>query len=131
MSTTTKILLTVGISLASAMVSLVVVGIVVVRLPADYFSDPKRRTVHPRHPVLRVLKIALKNLLGLGLVALGIALSVPGVPGQGLLTIFLGVMLLDFPGKYRVERWFLRRPAISGAINRLRARWGRKALQVP
>jgi hypothetical protein len=30
-------------------------------------------------------------------------MSVPGVPGQGLLTILLGVMLLDFPGRRSLE----------------------------
>jgi hypothetical protein len=131
LTTTQKFLLAAGLAVLSAVVSLLVVGIVAVRLPADYFVDPKRRTFHTDHPALRILKIVLKNLLGLVLVALGIALSVPGVPGQGLLTIFLGILLLDFPGKYRVERWFLRRPAILGAINRLRARWAKPPLQLP
>jgi hypothetical protein len=26
------------------------------------------------------------------------------LPGQGLLTILIGVMLLDFPGKYPLDR---------------------------
>jgi hypothetical protein len=41
----------------------------------------------------------LRNLLGLALVGLGALLSLPAVPGQGLLTIFAGLMLMDLPGK--------------------------------
>jgi hypothetical protein len=55
---------------------------------------------------------------------LGIALSLPGVPGQGLLTILIGAMLLDFPGKRRCEKWILRRRGVLSTINKLRARRG-------
>jgi hypothetical protein len=55
-------------------------------------------------------------------------MSVPGVPGQGLLTILIGVMLLDFPGKRRLERWLLRRRGVLAAINKVRARYGRPPL---
>ncbi|MBA3256811.1 MAG: hypothetical protein H0T64_09210 [Pyrinomonadaceae bacterium] len=69
-----------------------------------------------------------KNLLGVVLVVVGILLSLPGVPGQGILTILLGVMLLDFPGKPRLEHWLVSRPKILQAINRLRHRFSKPAL---
>ena len=106
------------------------VTIVLVRLPKDYFVDAKSRTLHTLHPAARIVLTILKNLLGLMLVMGGIILSIPGVPGQGFLTIFLGIMLLDFPGKYPLERAILRRPAILGAINRIRARFQREPLDV-
>ena len=56
--------------------------------------------------------------------------SLPGVPGQGLLTIFMGVMLIDFPGKHRFERWLVSRRVILAAANRLRAKAGRPPLEV-
>jgi hypothetical protein len=61
-------------------------------------------------------------------VALGIVLSLPGVPGQGLLTILLGIMIMDFPGKDRLEQKLLSRPSIVNAINRLRARFDKPPL---
>jgi hypothetical protein len=64
------------------------------------------------------------------LVALGIVLSLPGVPGQGLLTVLLGVMLLDFPGKSRLEQKLLSRPSIVNAINKLRARFKKPPLEL-
>lgn len=128
MGTWEKVAIAAGISIASALVSLAVVTVVLVRIPADYFTDPKHRTTHAKHPAVRILLLVLKNLLGIVVVIAGIAQSLPGVPGQGLLTIFLGIMLLNFPGKYRLERAILRRPSILGAINRIRARFGKPAL---
>ena len=81
-----------------------------------------------RHLALRMLGIFAKNLLGLVLVGLGVVMSLPGVPGQGVLTILLGVMLLDFPGKRRLELMLVSRPRVFRAINRLRARFDKPPL---
>ena len=58
----------------------------------------------------------------------GLAMLV--LPGQGLLTILIGLMLLDFPGKRRLERRIVARPAILAMLNRMRARRGRDPLRV-
>jgi hypothetical protein len=79
-------------------------------------------------PVVRVLAIIGKNLLGVVLVVLGILLSLPGVPGQGVLTILLGIMLLDFPGRRRFERWIVGWPKVFNAINKLRQRFDKPPL---
>ena len=71
------------------------------------------------------------NLAGLALVIVGVVLSMPGVPGQGVLTILLGIMLLDFPGKRSVERALVRRAMVHKGINALRARWKRPPIAVP
>jgi UPF0716 family protein affecting phage T7 exclusion len=66
--------------------------------------------------------------LGVVLVVLGILMSVPGVPGQGFLTILLGIMLLDFPGKRNLEYKLVSRPQVLNAINKLRHRFGKPSL---
>jgi hypothetical protein len=110
---------------------LAIVGWLLVRLPARYFTAGHSRDFWiDRHPVLRWSGVLLKNLLGALLVGLGVVLAMPGVPGPGLLTILIGVMLLDFPGKRRFELWLLRRPRIHQAIDRLRARWGKPPLEL-
>jgi hypothetical protein len=120
--------LTIVIAMASASVSVVVVGLVLSRLPADYFVNPDARRPMDRHPVLKVLLILGRNLLGYILIGLGVILSLPGVPGQGLLTILMGVMLIDFPGKHRAERWLLTRRSVLTGVNRFRSRLGRPPL---
>lgn len=101
----------------------------VVRLPADYFVAERRPSVRGR--AARVVLLVLKNLVGLVLVVVGALLSIPGIPGQGFLTIFLGILLLDFPGKHRLERRVLGNPRALAAINRIRASRGRPPLVPP
>src|SRR5215217_6028154 len=112
-------------------VALAVVTLVLVKLPANYFhSSHDREFLVHRHPVLRAVGIFAKNLLGLVLVGAGVVMSLPGVPGQGVLTILLGIMLLDFPGKRALETRIVGRPRVNGAVNALRARFGKPPLML-
>jgi uncharacterized membrane protein YbaN (DUF454 family) len=122
--------LSVGLAVSMAAVSVVIVGYVLARLPADYFVNPDAQRPIDRHPVLKVLAVLTRNVIGYALIALGIILSLPGVPGQGLLTVLMGVMLIDFPGKHRFQRWLVTRRVILGAVNRLRARSGQPPFQM-
>lgn len=109
--------------------SLAIVGGLLIRLPATYFLDRHQRERWiDQHPVVRWSGIALKNVLGVGLIALGCVLSLPLIPGQGLLTILLGLMLLDFPGKRKLERRIVGMPRVLNRVNRLRARFGKPPL---
>jgi hypothetical protein len=117
----------VGVSLFLVTIigSVLVAGFVLVKLPATYFQGFHSRDVWvDRHPVLRLTARFGKNVLGAILVVVGMILALPGVPGQGLLTILIGLMLLDLPGKRRLERRIVGRPRILRTINRLRKRFG-------
>lgn len=118
----------VALGVGSAVVSLLVVGRVLSRLPADFFVNHGARGCTIQHPILRGLWVVCRNAIGYLLIALGIVLSLPGVPGQGFLTILMGVMLVDFPGKYRVERWLISRRIVLSSLNKLRAKLGREPL---
>jgi hypothetical protein len=110
-------------------ISLAIVSFIMVKIPPDYFhKDRPRELWADRHPVVRFLGIAAKNLLGVVLVVLGILMSIPGVPGQGILTILLGIMLLDFPGKRKLEHKLVSKPQVLKTINKLRHRFGRPDL---
>lgn len=117
-----------GLAVASAVISLVVVAFALARLPADYFVNPAARRPIDCHPVLKVMLVVGRNLLGYVLIVLGVLLSLPGVPGQGLLTVLMGVMLVDFPGKHRAERWLLTRRGVLAGVNKLRAKLGKPPL---
>lgn len=123
------VLLGVGIFLVTFSANLVLVSIILVKIPADYFKEsPSSKFLSGHSPVIRVLAIVGKNLAGVLLVVLGILLSLPGVPGQGVLTILLGIMLLDFPGRRRFERWIVSRPKVFDGVNKLRHRFGKLPL---
>jgi hypothetical protein len=105
------------------------VTFVLVRLPANYFHPSHgREFLAERHPFLRALGVAAKNLAGGVLVVAGVVMSLPGVPGQGVLTILLGVMLLDFPGRRGLETRLVRLPRVFRSINALRARFDKPPL---
>ena len=80
----------------------------------------------PERRALFWLVLLAKNLLGVVFVLMGIAMLV--LPGQGLLSIFVGVMLLNFPGKYRFERWLIKKPSVLRSINWLRRKSRRPPL---
>jgi hypothetical protein len=124
-----KTLFGLGVFIVSFAGNLAMVTFLLVRMPADYFHPAYDRSFMPgRRGAMRWVGVIGKNLLGLLLVALGLALSLPGVPGQGLLTILLGVVLLDIPGLNAVEHRLVRRPAVVNAINKLRARFDKPPL---
>ena len=121
----------VGISVGLAVLSLALATVVVIGWPADRFKG-EGPTHHGKdaHVVIRALEIVGRNLAGALLVVVGAIMAVPGVPGQGLLTMLIGLTLLSFPGKRRLERRLLRVPAVLHGINRLRARFARPPLEL-
>jgi hypothetical protein len=129
--TLNQVLLLAAISVGAFMVSIAIVVAILIRLPAGYFTAARGPFLAGAHPVLRITLLVLKNVAGAVIVALGVVMSIPGVPGQGVITILIGLMLMDFPGKFRLERSIIRRPLIHGFVNRLRRRYGRPPLIVP
>ncbi|HEX3281821.1 MAG TPA: hypothetical protein VHR36_11380 [Pyrinomonadaceae bacterium] len=110
-------------------ISLAIVSFILVNIPPDYFQENRSNEFWSgRHPAIRLLGVVGKNILGVLLVALGIVMSIPGVPGQGILTILLGIMLLDFPGRQDLERKIVSQPRVLKNINKLRHRFGKPEL---
>jgi hypothetical protein len=111
--------------------SYVAVSVILVKLPADYFHSDNAHHILPNsHPILRTAAIVGRNILGVVLILTGIVLSFPGIPGPGLLTIFIGIMLTDFPGKRALELKIISRPSILSGINNLRARYDKPPLML-
>ena len=126
-----KVLIGAAIFLGSFFANLGIVSFILVKLPADHFSKSRKTKFWSgKRPWLHAVKVIGKNIAGILLVALGVVLSLPGVPGQGLLTVLLGIMLLDFPGRDRLEQKLLSRPSIVNSINKLRGRFGKKPLEL-
>ena len=131
MDSSSWILLLAGLlgSLILSVGGLAVVAFLLVRLPSNYFCLWRPRTFWSgRHPLVRWTGLVLKNLLGVVAVVVGVILTLPGIPGPGLLMVLIGIMLLDFPRKREWERRFVSRPRILGTINNLRVRYGKPPL---
>lgn len=121
---------TAAVSVVTFVGTLVVVPILLTKMRPDYFvgEDPPPGGAGDRHPVLRIAWAIVKNLLGVILLLMGIAMLV--LPGQGLLTILIGLALVDFPGKRRLARKLVSRRAVRRSINWIRRRAGEPPLMV-
>ena len=109
------------VSLASLVLCLLLLPVIIVRLPADHFSARRARAPRPR-TWWNWLWHIVKNLLGAVFVVVGVVLLL--LPGQGMLMILIGVLLMDFPGKQGLERRLIARPAILRVLNRMREKRG-------
>lgn len=109
--------------------SLIAIPVILVKLPANYFDERHPRTwMKDHHPVLRWTGLILKNVIGLVFALAGIAMLF--LPGQGILTLLIGISLMDFPGKRHLEGKLVCHPKVLKPINALRAKWGRPPLTV-
>jgi len=108
-----------------------VVPWIVLRLPRDYFLPPYRPRVIPQRMPLAVGLpfLVVKNLMGGVLLLAGLAMLV--LPGQGLLTVILGLALMNFPGKFQLQRRLIGHPVIHSSLNWLRRRFGRPPFLFP
>jgi UPF0716 family protein affecting phage T7 exclusion len=104
---------------ASLLASALLLRGAVVELPADHLLRPRS---YGRSPAWRVALGALLLVGGLLMLVL---------PGQGVLTMLMGVMLLGLPCTRRLELRLLRRPRILAAANALRRRAGKEPFVLP
>lgn len=121
----------VGLSIATLVLSAITVPFLVSRMRADYFMPDRDRTrmFANQHPVVRWIGLILKNLAGLILFIAGAVMV--AAPGQGLLTMFVGLLMLDFPGKRRLELRLVKIKAVHRAIDWIRRKAGRSPLLLP
>ncbi len=101
----------------------------VAQLPADYFVGEHRQHPDRSHWSIRLVATVVKNLVGIMLLIAGFIMLF--TPGQGVLTILAGLLLTNFPGKYRLERRLAGRPAVLKTLNWLRARRGQPPFDDP
>ncbi|MBL1216892.1 MAG: hypothetical protein D8M59_05290 [Planctomycetes bacterium] len=116
-----------GAALVLFVVTLAAIPWLIARLPCDYFIRPRR---HARDLTIGAWGVLVfRNLVGLVLVLLGFAMLV--LPGQGILTILIGLGFLQFPGRRRLERWLVSKKSVHRSMNWIRAKAGREPLQLP
>lgn len=120
-----------GLSLLGLVATVIGIPWVVARLPRDYFNQSHREVwrISAAEPWYALVLGGVKNVLGALLVLLGVVMLI--TPGQGLLTLLVGLLLMNFPGKYQLERWLVRRPGVLKALDWLRQRRGQPPFDPP
>jgi archaellum biogenesis protein FlaJ (TadC family) len=118
-------------SVAMFVISLAAIPFIVARIPEDYFHHGRRHRLDGklRNPLVQLMIICCKNVLGAILVIAGFIMLF--TPGQGLLSILFGLMIMNYPGKYRLECWIISRPLIFSAVNSMRKKQGKVPLLAP
>jgi hypothetical protein len=125
-----NVLLGTALFLVSFFGSIALTGALLVRLPPDFLVAASTRRLD-RADLRTFLRRLLRHALGVLLILIGLVLMLPGVPGQGLLTIIAGLFISELPGTRRLLRGLLRRPRVLAAVNRLRARYRHPPLEEP
>jgi len=107
--------------------SLVAIPWILIRLPSDYFDlRVPRHWMKDHHPVLRIIGLVIKNILGIVFLIAGFLMLF--LPGQGVLTMLIGISFMDFPNKRKLEARIVGQPALLKAINAMRQKFNRLPL---
>jgi hypothetical protein len=119
------------VGVLSLVATVLLLPFLVVRIPEDYFRHRHRRHdyARDRHPLVHHAIVVGKNTVGVALILAGLAMLL--LPGQGLLTLLIGLMLTDFPGKYALEKRIVGQPGVLRAVNWLRSRAGHPPVLAP
>lgn len=107
-----------SISLFIFLFSLLTIKWLVALIPEDYFINKRITKIRSINPLLWYVFLIIKNIIGYSLILGGVMMLV--LPGQGIFTIIIGLMLSNYPGKYSIERRFIAIPSILKSINWLR-----------
>ena len=110
-------------------ISILGIGWFVAQIPEDYFLSTKRKpSIWQQHkPILRFAVLFGKNIIGYSLIMGGLLMLV--LPGQGLLTIVTGLLLINYPGKYKLEQKLVAIPSVYRALNWIRAKANKPLLK--
>ena len=108
--------------------SLLTIKWLVALIPSDYFIKKNNSEFRSNYPIFWLVSIIIKNLVGYTLIVGGILMLV--LPGQGLFTIFVGLMLSNYPGKFYIERKFIAIPSVLRAINWLRKKSNTQPIKI-
>ncbi len=120
-----------ALTLATFFVTLLLLPLLVARIPADYFlRDRTRKAAVPRQHLVRIVMVrVIRNIAGLLFIFIGFIMLF--TPGQGLLSILVGITLTDFPGKLALGRKIVQQPGVLKAINWIRDKAHVPPLEVP
>ncbi len=101
---------------------------IVSQIPQDYFLSESRHRIKYNHWLIYIGILIAKNSFGFILLLMGILMLF--LPGQGILTIIIGIVLMDFPGKFKLEQWLISRPGVLKSINWLRNKRDKEPLLI-
>ena len=111
-----------GLSILILLFSIVGMGWFIAQIPENYFIHDKRQARHWNEysSQARIAIMISKNIFG-GIMLIG-GLFLLILPGQGLLTMIIGLLLIDYPGKFRLEQKIISIPSVFRGLNWFRTK---------
>ena len=116
------------ISLFVFIFSLISIKWLVALIPTNYFTKKNMVKSKKSYSFIWLISIILKNLIGYTLILGGLLMLI--LPGQGLFTILMGLVLSNYPGKYNIERRFISIPSVLKTVNWLRKKSNKPPLEI-
>ena len=108
--------------------TLITVPLLIIILPSRYLVEDRLCRPMSRWTTY-IFYILFKNMLGGLFIIAGLFMLI--LPGQGLVTLAIGFMLINFPGKRKLVLQITRRQGVRTMINRLRAKAAKPPLELP
>ncbi|RUM82786.1 MAG: hypothetical protein DSZ19_04010 [Candidatus Thioglobus sp.] len=99
--------------------SLLLTPILLGKIPQDYFIHTNQHKVEINH-LGHLIIVVIRTLIGFVLLIAGIIMLV--TPGQGIISILLGLFLMEFPGKRKLELKLINHEPTFKALNWLRGK---------
>jgi hypothetical protein len=123
------ILLTTGVSI----VYFIIISYIITQMDKEYFlyknggDNQITDDVHIKKSYLSSKNSGIRYLVNIAKIIIGVFLLVCGIvmlvlPGQGLITMLIGLSLIPFPGKHKLEQNLLGRKSVRSSLNWIRAK---------
>ncbi len=109
-----------GISLITFLVSFFIIPWFIGKLPDDYFLRLSQSNLSKveKKSLYGVFLLVIKNLFGFFFLASGFIMLF--IPGQGILTMVMGILLINVPGKKSFLMKIISQESIRDSLNWLR-----------
>jgi hypothetical protein len=114
-------------SLIMMVATLLAVPLIIISLPPQYLNEEKDRLLEIQSP-WRWPYLVVKNIMGAVLLLAGVTMLI--LPDQVLLTLAIGLGLMNFPGKRSLIRRLIGQHRVLRTINRWRAKAQKDPLEV-
>jgi hypothetical protein len=118
--------LIVTVSALIFVVSLIFTPFLVSKIPHDYFTNPQYHKLEIKH-FGHLIFVVLRSVFGFLLILLGVAMLF--TPGQGILAIIVGLFLMEFPGKKRLEHKIIENEITFKSLNWMREKFKKPPLE--
>lgn len=110
------------VSLITFLLSIILIPWYIGRLPPDFFYILQNRLPGHQNKRISFGLILLRNCIGALLIIAGCIMLF--MPGQGILTLLIGILCMSFPGKLRFVLYLVNKPSVQTSLN-----WTRKKMR--